>query len=861
MSQQQKNFDALKRGLTSILSDQNKIGSIRPSQQKILKDFIQDPAQYKKGIFDLATAFGKTRIMALLADAYQQNAGHRIVIVEPTRELVHQISAEFFEYFSGKKKIGRFFAHHKDTKPSILVTTYNSLGKLAQTIDSKSVGLLLLDEGHHAVSDRRMEVVRQFSNACQYGMTATPDYSEDRTLKNLLENTIAHIDIRQGINDGILSPLSNMILFSKFQMDLSKIRRCGTGEYDITEYHQAFAKALSPLHTPNTEDIGWQDAHRCIAREVALFYQSIAPSKKHCLINCHTQEEAQIQAEEINKAFGKKVAGVWTTDTQNTHALSDFESGRLSALCQVGMLQEGYDYPAQDLCINYPTASWVRATQRGGRTLRLDPQNPDKQATIVDIVFGYPGSQNPYTSARKNGQVLYSDVVKAIYVAPKSLSSFERKQTLSFPPTIHLDLKHFKVVSNIRNLLTLKRKDQQQEAAEYVPPKLPGMLSANDLSDIMGGTPNKYLELLQEIHQNPELNLHCAEDGQTFQLVHYVKSGNTETYCLSNHSEAMKFFTEICATKYKRRYFESVSLDDYAKGHYLPLQDLKDICRFLQGLRFTTPNDEGKQHVLISKRQHHPDTLLLSDTEVAHSDLNAMIHLTDYLWRVPEMPDNMYDFRLFKDRMALPDSLVDPFIKRAIIEGKTYTDKNGQKKPLAQFYSQKDAFCDGQAISRELYYGICVPRDIEGQKALLRFCGFNIYHCDVSKITGSSDYWDVYKRSKQDGETMRHIGESYNVSGSRIQQVIWRIQSEVKWFFDHLHLLPDSANISPERAATGKDALCISDPKGGFLTTRMATFERPPKARYIDRCYFGLKKTSDVIKMDRARRMSGHEIE
>ena len=861
MTQQQENFNALIHGLADILSDKEKVESIRPSQQKVLKDFLHSPEQYKTGIFDLATAFGKTRIMALLADAYHQNADHQIVVVEPTQELVHQIAEEFSDYFSDNKKVGKFFAERKDTRHPILVTTYNSLEKLAQIVNPDSIGLLLLDEGHHAVSDKRVEIVRRFSNACQYGMTATPDYSEDRTLKNLLGNTIAHIDIRQGIYDGILSPFSNVILFSKFQLDLSKVKRTGTGEYDIADYHQAFSKALSPVHMPNTEDTGWQDAHRRVAHEVALFYQSLASDKKHCLINCHTQEEAQIQAEEINKVFGRKQAGAWTTDSKNTHALSEFESGKLGALCQVGMLQEGYDFPALDMCINYPTASWVRATQRGGRTLRLDPQNPDKQATIVDIVLGFPGSKNPYTSARKNGQVLYSDVVKAIYVAPKSLSTFDRKQPLSFPPTIHLDLKHFKVVSNIRNLLTLKREDQQREAAEYVPPKLPGMLSANDLSDVMGGTPNKYFELLQEIHKNPELNFHCAEDGQTFQLVHYVKSGNAETYCLSNHPEAMKFFTEICATKYKRRYFESVSLDDYAKGHYLPLQDLKDICRFLQGLRFTAPDDEGKQHLLISKRQHHPDTLLLSDTEVARSDLNAIIHLTDYLWRVPGMSDDRYDFRLFKDRMALPDSLVDPFIKRAIIEGKTYTDKNGQRRPLVQFYSQKDAYCDDQANSRELYYGICVPRDIEGQKALLRFCGFNIYHCDSSKITNRLDYWDVYKRSKQEGETMRYIGESLNVTGSRIQQVIWRVQSEVKWFFSHLYLLPDSANISSERADSGKDALCISDPKGEFLITRMATSERPQKARYIDRCHFGLKKTSEVIRIDRARRMGGREIE
>ena len=342
---QQENFDALMSGLNQILSDEEKLKLIRPSQQKVLKDFAQSSEPFETGIFDLATAFGKTRIMALLADAYRQNAASPVVVVEPTRKLVGQIAAELQEYFGNSLKIGKFFSEEKETVHPILVTTYNSLENLANIINPETVGLLLLDEGHHVVSDKRMEIARRFVNACQYGMTATPDYSEDRTLKNLLTHTIAHVDILKGIEDEILSPFSNTILFSNFQLDLSGVKRIGgSGDYDIAEYRRAFANALSPVHMPNTPATTWQDAHRQIAHEVALFYQNMAPHKRHCLINCHTQEEAQIQAEEINKVFGKTVAGVWTTDTQKTNALADFEAGKLGALCQVGMLQEGYDF-------------------------------------------------------------------------------------------------------------------------------------------------------------------------------------------------------------------------------------------------------------------------------------------------------------------------------------------------------------------------------------------------------------------------------------------------------------------------------------------------------------------------------------
>ena len=823
MDQQQENYKALLGGLAHILSDKAKIDTIRPSQQKVLKEFIYSSEQFKTGIFDLATAFGKTRIMALLAEAYHSRADRQIIVVEPTKELVRQIAGEFSDYFGKSLKVGQFYSDQKDTTQPILVTTYNSLDKLAQTIDPKSTGILLLDEGHHAVSDKRMEIVRRFSNACQYGMTATPDYSEDRTLKNLLTNTIAHVDICQGIRDGILSPFSNIVLFSKFQMDLSQVKRTGTGDYDIAEYRQAFSKALSPVHMPNTDDSDWQSAHRKVAHEVALFYQSMSTHKKHCLINCHTQEEAQIQAEEINKVCGAPVAGVWTTNTQQTSALSDFESGKLGALCQVGMLQEGYDFPALDLCINYPTASSVRATQRGGRTLRLDPDNPQKQATIVDIVFSFPGSHNPYTSARKNGQVLYSDVVKAIYVAPKSTTHKNRRASLSLPKLPTLNLSHFKVLSDIQSLLSLKRKDQQKQAAEYVPLKQEGMLSVNDITDILGGTPSKYVELFQEIYANADLNSQIDDEGNPFQLIHRVKSGNCETLCLSNNPAAMEIFTKICDEKYQRRNANKIQLEEYAQGHYLPKEDLYKICLDLHAFKFKIPDENGTERTLIAKHQQNPNSLLLLDTPEARQDLNALISLADYLKRVPPMPQDMCDYEAFKDKLMLANEMLDPFIRRAILDEITYTDKNGQKKPLAQFYSVKSEY------SNDMFYHICVPNDAQGQLALLHFCGFKIFHEKASHIFNHThswydddeipEAWHIYKRNCVEGKSFRDIARELNVTPTRVWQIIHRVHSELKYTMDTIGAIPDKhlKFCKIRREQTPKDILCVSDSEGEVL--------------------------------------------
>ena len=43
----------------------------------------------------------------------------------------------------------------------------------------------------------------------------------------------------------------------------------------------------------------------------------------------------------------------------------------------------------------------------------------------------------------------------------------------------------------------------------------------------------------------------------------------------------------------------------------------------------------------------------------------------------------------FEYMMALKSQQIRPFVKKAILNGLTYTDKDGQEKPLAQFYTQK----------------------------------------------------------------------------------------------------------------------------------------------------------------------------
>ena len=88
----------------------------------------------------------------------------------------------------------------------------------------------------------------------------------------------------------------------------------------------------------------------------------------------------------------------------------------------VTKLTTGFDLQRASVLFNLrSTPSVILATQGGGRVLRLDVNNPDKHAVIVDFI---------YNDNRRNAQpVLFSQIVGQSEVYPKSYDQNLAKNT------------------------------------------------------------------------------------------------------------------------------------------------------------------------------------------------------------------------------------------------------------------------------------------------------------------------------------------------------------------------------------------------------------------------------------------------
>ena len=717
-----------------IISEEELNSFVRPSQRDVLEQYLSN--KYETGVFDLATGFGKTRIMTILTLGYlNKNPNGRILITVPTTNLIDQIANSMQLYNerlnSQKLDIGFFYKDRKDTKNQVIITTYASLEKFKNKLKKQEklqeVGLLLLDEAHHAVTDKKVSAVKEFTNAATYGMTGTPWYSMTKEVSELLGNTIARVSVPISIKEGDLAGCKNILLVSNFMVDLSKVRKNTNGDYEEEEYTEAIREGIKKLTSGRkTIDINrdeWNDVHFLISEQVAKFYKSYIDEdvgalneKNHmktCMINCRTQKEARIQAEELNKLFGREVAKVWTTDTKDENILKDFQEGKFPIICQVGRLGEGFDMPELEMCINYPTCSKIWEAQRSGRTLRRPDNLKNKMALVVDIAFLHPdydSKNREIVAIYKNGQVLYQDILKSPFIrqekyeeelseemkgnSPQGVELLENGEIATPQEKVTseeiedkpiqaerlLPLEYFHVISRVRDLILLQKEAQEYEASHIILPIRDGMLTSTGLNEeyeIRTGTAAK---ILNKLLQNKTTFI--DENGNEYPLVEWVRSGTLTTPALHESPKAKeklkKLYPKLFAIKIKEGMLTSTGL----AGEYgiTSATAAKILNKLLQN-KTTFIDEDGNEQLLVEWVKNGPVTTpALRESPKAKEKFKKLYHNL----LVPKIRDGMLTSTGLAEKCGINPSTAAKILNKLLQNKVTFIDENGNEAPLVE---------------------------------------------------------------------------------------------------------------------------------------------------------------------------------
>jgi len=335
----------------------------REKRQLTVFEDIRDSLErgQKSGYVKLPTGVGKTVLFSQVVESL----GLKSLIVVPSKILVGQTGDRFEEFTD--VEFGKYFQEVKDYLKPVTITTYLSLirGLKSGKIKPEEYGAIILDEVHKALGPKSVEAIKKF-DCVKLGFTATPEYSNEKHVGDVLEHEIHSMSIIEAVQEGLISRFKSYLAYT--ETDFSKVKIKNGDRYDERDVE----------HTLNNKQRNLSAVQ--LYKEQFDGMRAVA----YCSGIAHAVDLKNLFGEQGIEA--EVISGSNTRDERES-ILERYKRGEIKVLCNAKLLIEGFDAPFASVCLNlHPTLSKVSAEQRAGRVLRLDPSNPEKWAHVVDFI-------------------------------------------------------------------------------------------------------------------------------------------------------------------------------------------------------------------------------------------------------------------------------------------------------------------------------------------------------------------------------------------------------------------------------------------------------------------------------------------
>lgn len=315
----------------------------------------------------LPTGAGKTVVIAGVVREYQARSRRRSLVVAHRTELIEQ-NARTIRRFAPELRVGIVKAERDQTTADVISASVQTLASAARRGRLRDIGLVIIDEAHHAAADTYMKVLGHYGcfddgGARALGLTATLERGDDKALGDVWQDVVYSKSIAWMIEHGwLVRPRGLRVRIP--DLDLRRVRK-SRGDYSEAALGEAIEGSMAP------ELVAKAYAEHAPGRQGILFAQLVSTA--------HAYAEA-MQAIGIN---AEVVSGTTPAD-QRRRAIRRFEDGSVQVLCNAMLFTEGTDLPmAEVIVIGRPTTSRGLLIQMAGRGLRLHPGKDS--ALIIDV--------------------------------------------------------------------------------------------------------------------------------------------------------------------------------------------------------------------------------------------------------------------------------------------------------------------------------------------------------------------------------------------------------------------------------------------------------------------------------------------
>lgn len=373
-------------------------------QDKAVECFLEK----EHGILAMATGTGKTiTSIKIMTKLFEESRIKRVVITMYGNDLLDQWTKQMRERFSDKQiychynsqKMMNKFIMHPDNSILLISRDANNLVKLLDMFDKapgnyKNDTLFLFDEVHGAGSGSLVESLAGRISPYRYrlGLSATPEREYDDDGNDFLLTEIGEVifefSLQDAIKKGILCEFNYIPL-----------------PYELTDAEKQKKKKIIAAFNAkkeNGEDVDESELYtqlslvnKTAVNKIEEFEDFISKQPElleKSIIFVQTMEYGLLLQPVLMKYTNKY--HTYYADDEKIN-LENFADGKIECLLTCKKISEGIDISSvTNIFLFASDRSRLVTTQRIGRALRLDKNNPDKKANVIDFVIEDNESDN-----------------------------------------------------------------------------------------------------------------------------------------------------------------------------------------------------------------------------------------------------------------------------------------------------------------------------------------------------------------------------------------------------------------------------------------------------------------------------------
>ena len=337
--------------------------SLRPYQQTFIDNVREEFMHGSKRVCGVAPCGAGKTIMTgwMIRQSFQRNKSsvffvHRKELIEQTSDTFHRLGIPHGIICAGFKPNYSY---------PVQIASVQTLIKRLDKIHPPD--FLICDECHHILADTYQDIINFWSDAFLLGVTATPQRTGGVRLGDVFQSMV------QAPSVAALIKLGNLTDFHYFALDLDidsilESLKISHGDYDNYELERLMSAEIIvhnivdnyKLHSDGKSAICYcvnVNHSKCVADSFADAGIPVA----HCDGNTPKPERAAI--------------------------IDNFRRGNIKVLCNAELFGEGFDVPnCHTVILARPTKSLTLFIQQSMRSMRPDPDDPNKVAIILDCV-------------------------------------------------------------------------------------------------------------------------------------------------------------------------------------------------------------------------------------------------------------------------------------------------------------------------------------------------------------------------------------------------------------------------------------------------------------------------------------------